>query len=379
MPTGTAQLNYNWLCTGREMFAAMLEAIDQARESVCLETYIFSGGALGERFRESLNRARQRGAVVRVLLDALGSYGLHSEFWAQLIAAGGEVRSFNPLSLHRLGLRNHRKLLVCDDTVAFVGGFNIAPEYEGDGVTSGWCDLGLRIEGPLARGLAESFDDMFARAGFQHKRLIRFRRTRTRKVLGSAREQVLLSGPGRGRNPIKRALVRDLARARSVALMVAYFLPTWRLRHDLARIVARGGEVNLILAGKTDVSVSQFAARSLYRRLLKGGISIYEYQPQVLHAKLFILDDVVYVGSSNLDQRSLSINYELMIRFESAEIAGQARAVFENTLAHCRRVGLEDWRKARGFWERLKQRWAYFLLVRVDPYLARRQWRALPD
>jgi cardiolipin synthase A/B len=379
MPAGTVQVNYNWLCTGREMFAAMLEAIDQARQSVCLETYIFSSGAIGERFREALNQARQRGLAVRVLLDALGSYGLHSEFWAPLIAAGGEVRLFNPLSFHRLGLRNHRKLLVCDDTVAFVGGFNIAPEYEGDGITAGWRDLGLRVEGPLARDLGDSFEEMFQRADFQHKRLMRFRRSRVRRVLGAGQEQVLLSGPGRGRNPIKRALVRDLARARSVAIMVAYFLPTWRLRHDLGRIVARGGEVNLILAGKTDVSVSQFAARSLYRRLLKGGIRIYEYQPQVLHAKLFILDDIVYVGSSNLDQRSLNINYELMIRFESAEMAAQARAVFRGALAHCREVQLEEWRKARGLWERIKQRWAYFLLVRVDPYLARRQWRSLPD
>ena len=98
--------------------------------------------------------------------------------------------------------------------------------------------------------------------------------------------------------------------------MVAYFLPSWRLRRDLMRVVRRGGRVQLILAGQSDVQLSKLAAQSLYRRLLRAGVEIYEYQPQILHAKLFMVDDAVYTGSSNLDTRSLQINYELMIRFD---------------------------------------------------------------
>jgi cardiolipin synthase len=94
---------------------------------------------------------------------------------------------------------------------------------------------------------------------------------------------------------------------------------------------------------------------------------------------LIIFDDVVYAGSANLDPRSLNINYELMIRFDREEMVGEARAVFADSLQHCRQITLEEWRKSRTFWRRLKQRWAYWLLVRIDPYLARRQWRALPD
>jgi cardiolipin synthase len=108
-------------------------------------------------------------------------------------------------------------------------------------------------------------------------------------------------------------------------------------------------------------------------------VEIYEYQPQILHAKLFIVDDAVYTGSSNLDTRSLQINYELMIRFTGGEMARQARAIFTDILQHCRRVTREDWRKSRTLWQRLKQRWAYFLLNRIDPYVARRQWRGLRD
>jgi cardiolipin synthase len=374
-----AAAEWTWLSAGRTIFPAMLAAIEAAQGSVCLEIYTYSADALGERFLEALIRARQRGARVRVLVDALGSIGLPAAFWEPLRAVGGEVRVFKPLALDRVGIRNHRKLLVCDEQVAFIGGFNIASDYDGDGVTSGWFDLGLKTTGPLAAQLAAAFEDMFESADFKHKLFMRLRKSTARKVVQTLNEQLLLSGPGRGRSPIKRALRGDLERATKVQIMVAYFLPTWRIRRDLIRIARRGGTVQLILAGKSDVLVSQLAGQSLYRRLLKAGVQIYEYQPQILHAKLIIADDVVYAGSANLDQRSLHINYELMVRFEQIEMAEQARAIFAECLKHCRRVTREEWRRSRTIWRRFKQRWAYWLLVRVDPYLARRQWRALPD
>lgn len=371
--------NCNWLCTGQQFFSAMEKAINEAQQSVCLEMYIFAPGLLGERFRRALVSARSRGVRVQVLIDALGSYSLPGNFWEPLQATGGEVRRFNPLSLHRLGIRDHRKMLVCDERVAFVGGFNIAPEYDGDGVGRGWCDIGLEILGPLARQLAAAFYEMFSLADFQHKKFIRFRRSPAKKQVVAPYQQLLLSGPGRGLNPIKRALRKDLSQARSAQFMVAYFLPPWSLRRQLVHLAQRGARVQLLLAGRSDVALSLLAARSVYRRLLKGAVEIYEYQPQILHAKLFIIDDVVYVGSANLDQRSLNINYELMVRLHSPEIAAQARGLFQENLRHCSQVNLEEWQKSRSPWRRFKEYWAYLLLVRVDPYIARRQWRGLPD
>ncbi|HTL57962.1 MAG TPA: phosphatidylserine/phosphatidylglycerophosphate/cardiolipin synthase family protein [Candidatus Limnocylindrales bacterium] len=353
----------------------MLTAIEEAQQFICLETYIYSPDALGDRFRDALCRAQRRGVRVRVLLDALGSYGLSGSFWKPLEDLGGEVRRFNPLSLYHLGIRNHRKVLTCDGKLAFVGGFNISSEYEGDGINCGWCDLGLRLEGPLVGELTASFEEMYKHRGFRHQAFISLRRSHAKKTVVVPHEQLLLSGPGRGYNPIKRAIQRDLARAGSVQIMVGYFLPTWRLRRLLARIPRVGGRVQLILAGKSDVLVSRLASQSLYRRLFKSGIEIYEYQPQILHAKLFIIDDLVYVGSSNLDPRSLNINYELMVRLDHAEITADARAIFAKTLEHCRRITPEEWSESRSLWNRLKQRWAYLLLVRLDPYIARRQWR----
>lgn len=368
-----------WYRTGDELFPALLAAIEGAQQSVRLEMYIFSPSPLGDQFRDALVEARQRGAEVRVVIDAVGSLNLPSSFWAPLEAAGGQVRQFNPVTLSRFGIRDHRKLLVCDERVAFVGGFNIAPEYQGDGVNRGWCDFGLSVSGTLARQLAVAFDEMFDRADFRHKRFMLLRKFDAKKTIYSRNEQLLLSGPGRGRSPIKRELGRDLARARNVQIMMAYFLPTWRLRHQLGRVARRGGRVRMILAGKSDVLISRLAGQSLYRRILMAGIEINEYQPQILHAKMIIIDDVVYVGSANLDQRSLNINYELMIRFESKDMVAQAHQLFDENLRHCQPVTLDQWRRSRTLWRRIKQRWAYLLLVRIDPYVARRQWRGLPD
>jgi cardiolipin synthase A/B len=377
MQTGAGS-TYHWLRAGDEIFPAMLAAIDGAARSVCLEIYTFEECPIGRDFREALMRARGRGVRVRVLADAIGSIFLSDHFWKPLRKAGGEVRWFNPIALKRVTIRNHRKLLVCDEQTAFVGGFNISPEYEGDGVGDGWCDVGLKIEGPLAARLALSFEDMFARADFRHRHFVRWRKLGAKQAVALPPEQILFSGPGRGQSPFKRALRRDLAVAKNVQIMVAYFLPSWRLRRDLMRVVQRGGRVQLILAGKSDVQLSKLASQSLYRQLLRKGVEIHEYQPQILHTKLFIVDGAVYTGSSNLDTRSLQINYEMMLRFEGEEIAKQARAIFADTLQHCRRVTREEWRKSRTFWQRLKQRWAYFLLDRIDPYVARRQWRGLP-
>jgi cardiolipin synthase len=375
-----AETNYThqWLRSGDEIFPALLAAIETARQSICLEIYIFTPGPLGNSFRAALGRARARGVQVRVLLDALGSVSLPADYWRSLRQAGAEVRQFNPVALKRLWIRNHRKLLVCDDRVAVVGGFNLAPEYEGDGLHRGWCDVGLKIEGPLAAQLAASFTGLFERADFDHKPFVRLRKSADKKAVEWPNAQILLNGPGRGPGPFQSLLQQDLARAARVQIMASYFLPPRPLRRELLRVVRRGGRVQLILPGRSDVQLSKLATQSLYQRFLKRHVEIHEYQPQILHAKLLIVNDTVYLGSSNLDPRSLRINYELMLRFENAAMAAEARQIFADSLLHTRPVTAKAWHRSQTFWGRLKQRWAYFLLTKIDPYLARRQWRALP-
>src|SRR5438132_1335176 len=192
MLAGAPTTSYEWLRAGRQIFPAMFEAIQNARHSIRLEIYTYSPGSLGKRFLEALLRARQRGAEVHVVVDAVGSINLPAAFWDPLRAAGGHARQFNPLSLNRLVIRDHRKSLICDEALAIIGGFNISQVYDGDGVTSGWCDLGLKLQGPMVRELAAAFDEMFARADFQHKRFVRLRKTSAKRTILARDEQLLL-------------------------------------------------------------------------------------------------------------------------------------------------------------------------------------------
>ncbi|MEW6306019.1 MAG: phospholipase D-like domain-containing protein [Verrucomicrobiota bacterium] len=355
----------------------MLTAIDAAQISVRLETYIFSNCPLGREVREALIAARKRDVRVQVLVDAWGSQQLADEFWAPFIAVGGEFRWFNPFSLERLGFRDHRKLLVCDAHVAITGGFNIAPEYQGDGIASGWRDLALLVTGDLARELAVSFDFMFDQAAFKHFRFMRLRKTAAKHKAHTVDGQVLASGPGRGQNPIARAMHEDLAEAKQVHIAAAYFLPTWRIWRDLLKAAKRGAAVQLMLPANSDVPVSQLATQSLYRRLMRAGVQIHEYLPQMLHSKFLVIDNCVYIGSANLDIRSFYINYELMIRIHHPALAEEARQLFASDVQQCRRIDPREWRRLRTFWTKLKEKWSFFLLARIDPYIARRQLKTL--
>jgi len=367
--------DFRWLPTGAEALEAMLTAIAEARQSIRFEMYIFTHGALGMRFREALVDARRRGLRVQVLIDAFGSLGLPSNFWTPLIEIGGEFHWFNGLrATSRYGRRNHRKLLVVDGQRAIVGGFNVSEEYDGDGVTKGWCDLGLEIHGPLAAALEASFARLFAHHPAPPLLFPNFATPPDTTVAG-ANWTLLLSKPGWGHRAFKGALIKELAHARNVRIVCAYFVPTWRLRRALMKVARRGGRVQLILAGRSDMEVSRLASHNLYAKFLQAGVEIYEYQPQILHAKLFLIDHVVYAGSANLDTRSLNINHELTVRIVDPKTAEQAGAIFEKDLGYCRRIDPQTWRTSRSFLAKLLEHAAYFLMVRIDPHITSLRWR----
>ena len=366
-----------WLVDGDATFAAMLAMIRQARESVCLETYMVRPGEPAESLLAGLLQARERGVRVRVLYDAFGSEGLPVTFFFQLEAAGGEVRMFSPARRLRLAFRDHRKLLVCDARRAIVGGNNIGPEYAGDGVNHGWRDLALEIEGPIGATLALSFEAMYLLAPISASGIRKFRAAVRSLPTPAGAVRLLSSGPGWRRGALDATLRFDLRRAGDVRCMAGYFLPPARIRRALHRCAARGGAVQLLLAGKSDVPVARYAAEHLYTTMMDNGAELYEYQPQVLHAKLILMDDLVYVGSCNMDRRSLDINFELLLRLDWPELAEQGRALFGAALALSRRVPAEEWRARRRWWQELRSTVAYWLLTRIDPLLARRPLRSL--
>jgi cardiolipin synthase A/B len=367
-----------WLPTVDDAYRHMLAAIEAARASVRLENYIFKSGGPGDRFRDALCAAARRGVQVHVLLDSYGSKDLSANYWDGLQAAGGAADFFNPLSLRRIVFRDHRKLLVVDEERAIVGGFNIAPEYEGDGVVRGWRDLGIELDGAVARGLAASFDVLWEYRDFRHPRGFRLRLSRLKRLLRECGSpEVLATGPGLGRNVFRASLIRSLRVAHEVRITAAYFVPGFRLRRALAQVVRRGGRVQLLLAGKSDVPLTQAAGRTFYRFLLAAGIEIAEYTPQILHTKLAIVDDAVFVGSSNLDARSLEINYEIMVRLPDPDLTAAGRRIFEADWARARRINRQEWHRSRSWVDRWTGTAAWFLLTKVDPWLARRQLRRL--
>lgn len=227
---------------------------------------------------------------------------------------------------------------------------------------------------------------MFGLAPFNARRIRRFRRQMQRQaaadgepryVAGAGAVELLNIGPAISRRLLRRALRHDLRAAREVDIASGYFLPPAGIRRLLYRVVKNSGRVRILLAGNTDVPLARHAAERFYRRLFRRRIAIHEYQPQILHAKLALMDDVIYVGSSNLDRRSLRINYELMLRLQWPELAADARQWFELALQHAPAVDPAQWRDDRNLWQRLRSRLAYLVLARIDPFLARRRFRSI--
>jgi len=355
--------------TVNEAFEALLREIDAARFSVSLETYTLAADSMGLPLLESLERAAKRGLSVRVLLDAFGCMFLPDSALAPLRAAGGEARYFNPVHFQRPSFRNHRKLLVVDQSVAYVGGFNYSQEYLGDGVESGWRDSGVRLVGSIVPALAESFEFHFKVAAERSRLFSRFRMSRNVSIRKAFETSIFTNTPGLGRHNIHLTLLRELRRPGPVDIVTPYFLPPARTLRMIERRARSGDRVRLILPGQSDVALARDAARCYYARLLKSGVELYEYQPRVLHAKLYKFSDAVYVGSANLDKRSLVMNYELLVRLETPAIGAEVARYIEQTRAGSRQVTSESLRQSMDLLTRIRCGWAHFLLSTVDPLL----------
>jgi cardiolipin synthase len=364
------------LVGGTAAYGRMWQLIDGARESIELETYIYAAGRVGDEFLGRLTAAAARGVSVRVLVDAYGSGELPDGYFEPLIAAGGTVRRFNPKRLLRLSFRNHRKLLCCDGT-AVVGGLNVADEYDGDGVERGWRDFAVEVGGDVVTALRASFERMWQLAPFGQAEVRAFWLERPR-VANAAPDvpQLLLSGPGCPTAELRRQLVADLRRSRRFRGWAAYFLPSRRVGAAI-REAARRGDAAIMLGTRSDVPLSRWASERLFTKFLHAHLRIHRYRPQIVHAKTLVADDVVYVGSANLDVRSLMINYELLLRIPSPALAQTLRQRFEDDVTRADVLDARRWRRERRWWQTLRSYIAYLLLARFDPYLAARKLSSL--
>jgi cardiolipin synthase A/B len=364
---------------GTATYPAMLAAIHQARDHVNLESYIIEDDEVGRRFADLLLEKQSAGVQVNVIYDSVGSINTPSAFFERLRTAGVAVLEFNPVNplagktSWLPNNRDHRKLLVVDGQVAFIGGINISSVYSSGSIIHRakkahnnpvpWRDTDLQIEGPV---VAE-FQKLFIKTwGKQRGEPLAARNYfPPLKTAGKDIVRAIGSSPDDPYSLIYLALISAIGNAeRQVHLTNAYFVPDPRLIQSLIEAVHRGVDVQLVLPGHSDSGITFHAGRSHYSTLLEAGVIIHERQGALLHAKTAVIDGVwSCLGSSNLDWRSFLDNDEINAIVIGHEFAAQMQAMLRQDIRSSHTVDLATWQRRspllhlKEWGSRLLQRW----------------------
>jgi len=360
---------------GPDRLEALIALIDGATQSLRLLYYIYLGGKSGDRVRDAILRAIDRGVAVSLLIDGFGSSATPDDYFAELPKRGARFCRFNPSYGRRYLLRNHQKLALADaesdSATILVGGFNVADDYFQTVEQRAWRDIGLLIEGPAAARLAPYYDKLIEWALRKNSKMRTLRRMIFHHTETKGALQWQLGGPTAKLSPWGVSTCKDLVHSRDVEMIAAYFAPTWGLLKRIAR-VGRRGRARLVTAAKSDNNATIAAARFTYRRLLARGVEVFEYTATKLHTKLVVLDDVVHIGSSNLDIRSLYLNMELMLRVDDGEFAQMMRGYFEGELERCTRITPELYKRRATILNRIRWAVSFFLVTSFDYGVTRR-------
>lgn len=331
------------LPNGRAAFDAICQAVADARQQIHVEEYIFRNDELGGEILRLLIEKARAGIEVRLLVDAIGTLGAR-RLIRELERAGGRGAVSMPVApfgrLFAPNHRNHRKIIVCDGRVGFLGGMNVGNEYFGLGFRSRyWADLHLRIEGPAVRDLQEIFVEDWDFA--TNETLIEADVFPEAPEAGSARVQIVASGPDEAVNSTREVAFTALARAqRRILVASPYLVPDAGLRGTLRNAALRGVEVILLTQGRPPENwLTYVCSRFYWESWLAAGIRIFEYQRGILHSKAVIVDDAwATLGSANLDNRSLQINFEVQCLLDEKVTVDPLRRHFEAELDFAQEV-----------------------------------------
>ncbi len=363
------------LTEGPELLDALVRLIDGAKRSVRLLYYTFLPDAAGEQVKQALLRAAERGIAVTLLIDGFGSSSAPQGFFTDLSRSKAKFCRFNPSYGRRYLLRNHQKLALVDGeterSTALIGGFNIGKDYFATAETGAWRDIGLIVEGPAAARLVPYFDSLMTWSSSQKSTMRTLHRLIRKYSESSGRLQWQLGGPTPRLSPWGVSTCRDLVHSRDVEIIAAYFAPSWGLIKRIARVGKRG-RARLITAAKSDNNATIAAARFTYRGLIRRRVEVYEYLATKLHTKLIVLDDVVHIGSANLDIRSLFLNMELMLRIDDRKFAKMMRDYFESELRSSVAITPEVHKKRASLLNRARWALSFFLVTSLDYGVTRR-------
>jgi cardiolipin synthase A/B len=338
---------YRVLTDGDIAFPAMLAAIERAQHRITFEGYIYEAGEVGDQFTNAFEAAARRGVEVRMVFDSVG-VTIDPEHVERLERAGCRIGWFNPVrsvSIEEANYRTHRKALIVDGDIAFVGGIGIADQWAKDTPEEKkWRDTHIEVHGPAAINVEAAFNENWIETGgvvdpdvLPHDD----------QPDGSASSIVVWSSPEGGANAMKLLYLLSLASARrSLDIQSPYLITDESIDWSLADARKRGVRVRMLVEGDiTDAKPVKFAGRAAYARFMEQGIEVYEYQPAMMHAKAMMVDGVLsIVGSANFDNRSLELNDELNIAVFDRTVAERLTSDFERDLKNSKRLNLEEWR-----------------------------------
>jgi cardiolipin synthase len=336
---------------GESYYPRVFEAIAQAQYEVFVETFILFDDKVGEALQQALVHAARRGAEVHLLVDGWGSPDLGPEMVDPLIAAGVQVRTYEPargLFGRRLNVfrRMHRKLVVVDDTVAFVGGINYSIDHLAEYGPMAKQDYAIEIAGPLV-GQIRAFCREALQTPQPRRHVLHWRHDRGDTTLGEeagpATAALVTRDNEHHTRDIEMQYRAALRRARRRAVIAnAYFFPGFHLLQDIRRAARRGVRVDLIVQGEPDMAIVRFAASMLYSHLIRAGVRVHEYCRRPFHGKVAVIDDEwATVGSSNLDPLSLALNLEANVIVRDRDFALQLREHLDELVANgCQHVTL---------------------------------------
>jgi cardiolipin synthase A/B len=355
---------YVVLHNGDETFPAMVGAIDRARERISFETYVYSRGEVADKFTQALAAAAHRGVRVQVVLDAVGaSDGDRTDIKA-LRDAGVQVGLFNPVrtnTLEEVNYRTHRKILVVDGEVAFVGGIGLADHWKGNADSpEHWRDTQFEVRGPAVDNIEAGFHENWIETGGLVEPIVA---PRAGPPVGDARSIAIWSSSEAGSNALKLVYLLAIGAARrTIDIQSPYFITDESTMWSLLEARKRGVRIRVLTEGDvTDAKPVKFAGRAQYERLLANGVEVYEYQPTMMHVKALVVDGTIsIIGSANFDNRSLELNDELNVAVASPTLASQLTRDFEQDVRRSTRIDVDAWRDRPLHIRAREKLWSYF-------------------
>lgn len=353
--------------SGKEKFESLLHDIRQAKSTIHLQYYIFEDDRIGSQLAELLIQKANEGVKVRIIYDHVGSFHVKKRFFKRLRNAGVEVYPFFkvnfPLLGYRLNWRNHRKIVVIDHKIGYIGGMNVADRYIDGGKFKVWRDTHLRIEGPGVASLDYSFAVDWHFMGLP---LIENTTERDTSPHGDIGIQLICSGPTHQWSNVELMFHKAIADARErVYIQTPYFLPTEGLLKALVTAAMSGVDVRIMIPLHPDSAILRYASSSYITECLRAGIKFYFYKPGMLHSKMLIVDrELTSIGSTNFDFRSFEHNFESNLFIYSSEFNERAVAVFMKDQAESTRVLASEWKKRP-----VVKKWAESILRLLSPIL----------